>query len=479
MPDIEHSIRSTNYGVECCSQTARSKASAVASNRSVASGEREQSDTMLLASAGKPILHSRSPEIFNAAFSHLGLDARYVRLAASDANDLVQAAREMGLRAFNITSPFKESIIPLLDSVDEHARKIGAVNTVIVENGEMLGHNTDYIGVQDALAKDVGNLKGKKAVVLGAGGAARAAAYALVSAKARTTVANRTPEKAREIADSFGCAWAGLDDIGELLNDADILVSCLPIAEPVVPASSLRKGLIVMDAHYGTQTALQKDAKKKGCKMVDGREWLLYQAVPRFEYITGKAPPLDEMRKALYAKSRPQKPNIALIGFMGAGKSTVGKMLAHELGMEFLDTDSLIESRAGASVQEIFKKRGVSEFRKLEKDIAIGEISQSENKVFSCGGGIIIDEENRKAIEGSSIVVWLWVSPEVAVQRIGEGTRPLLDGAEDRLDAAKKLIAWRLGLYAQASDLVINAGNKPPQEVAERIIYEINQTFGH
>jgi shikimate dehydrogenase len=435
---------------------------------------------ILLAVAGNPVLHSRSPEMFDAAFRKLGIRAHYVRLAAWDAQDILKSGREMGLSGINVTSPFKESVAQLVDNMDSHARAIGAVNTISTEGGRFIGHNTDYFGVQASLAHALGELKGKKAIVLGAGGAAKAAAYALVSAGARTLVLNRTAEKASKIAKELGCKGGGLECLKAELSSADILISCLPTSGRVVPMEALRPSLAILDANYGAKTALQEDAEKMKCKIVDGREWLLYQAVPRFEHLTGLEPPIPEMRRALYSKRKPKKPNIALIGFMGAGKSSVGKAIAEKTGMKFIDLDQEIEKAAGAAIPEIFQKRGEAGFRKLEKAAARRLIPKSNGAVFSCGGGIILDAANRRLISENCIAIWLWASPETAAARAEkEGHRPLLGAGPGSVARARELLGQRMAFYAETSDLVINTNEKSPEEIAGRILYEIDTAFGH
>ncbi len=436
---------------------------------------------MLLASTGRPILQSRSPDIFNSAFSKLGMEARYIRLAAWDASDAVRTAQEMNIIAFNVTSPFKEQMLGLMDGLDKEAEKIGAVNTVSLKGGKLTGHNTDYFGAEAALAHALGPLKGKRAVVLGAGGAAKAAIYALVSAGVLTTVINRTDEKAEKLARQFGCACAPIKLAAKTIRGADILVSCIPTCDRVVPASALSPKLAVLDADYGQKTCLSADAKEAGCKIIDGREWLLYQAVPRFEFITGKEPPIEEMRKALYAKRNGKKPNIALIGFMGSGKSTVGKILARSLNYGFVDLDREIELKKGKTVAEIFANEGEREFRRLERD-EVSKMEGAGGKVFSCGGGAILEESSRKTIRSNCIAIWLWASPQTAVGRLGKDSarRPLLEKGEGTpAEKAARIIAGRMPLYAETCDMAISTENRTPEQVAERIIYEIDNAFAN
>jgi shikimate dehydrogenase len=148
----------------------------------------------IFAIIGKPVLHSRSPQMHNAAFEEIGLDAHYVRIAADSREEGLDIAERMGIRGMNVTSPFKD-IIDIVDSVDPVAAKVGAVNTVLFKDGKTQGHNTDMFGVSESFLANGVTITGKKALVLGAGGASRAAVAAMVENGAEVTIANRTVEK--------------------------------------------------------------------------------------------------------------------------------------------------------------------------------------------------------------------------------------------------------------------------------------------
>ena len=187
------------------------------------------SEMKIFAVAGNPILHSRSPEIFRAALNALGMDNYYyLRFASSCAEEITQAMRDVLISGFNVTSPYKEEIVPLLDDVDDAARRIGAVNLIVNENGKLKGFNTDVTGAENAFLENGIILAGKKAVVLGAGGAAKAAVAALAAAGTDVVVINRTRKKAESIAETFTCKVAPIEDLEKEIEAADILVSCLP-----------------------------------------------------------------------------------------------------------------------------------------------------------------------------------------------------------------------------------------------------------
>jgi len=414
--------------------------------------------------------------MFNAGFRALSLDAAYVRLAASTAEEALSTAREIGIKGLNITSPFKSEVVPLLDEVEPGARKVGSVNTVITRDGRFVGYNTDVAGVIGALRESDFEPEGKKAVVIGAGGAGRAAALALQASGVRVVLVNRTGEKAFEAARILGCDALPLEHIADGLEGAHLLVSCISSNGRLISPSLLSSGLTVLEADYGRPTALLRDATDAGCRLIDGRLWLLHQAVPAFTLATGKEAPVAEMRKALFKRSWALHKNVALIGFMGTGKSTVAQEMAASSDLSFLDTDSAVEARAGMPVSEIFEMKGEAAFRMMEQD-ELQELWNVSRAVISCGGGAVLTKRNRRFLRSRCIPVWLWADVDTALTRVGgEGTRPLLRG-DDPGSRARALLDERLFLYACTSDLVINTRGKTPRDIAARIWDEVHYVF--
>jgi shikimate dehydrogenase len=433
------------------------------------------SEMKLFAVAGNPILHSRSPEIFQAAFKALGMDNYYyLRFASSRAQEITQAMRDMPVSGFNVTSPFKEKVIPLLEDVDETALKIGAVNMIINEDGRLKGFNTDVTGVEHAFLENGVALAGKKAVVLGAGGAAKAAVAALTAAGADVVVVNRTFKKAEFIAEMFTCKASPIEGLGTEMEEADILVSCLLAGIHIVPVHSLRQGLIVLDANYGETSALVKEGIRNGCTIIDGKEWLLFQGTKAFTYFTGIQPPLEVMRKALYERRTFNRRSIALIGFMGVGKSTIGGHVAKRLKMPHIDVDSEIEKLNSMSIEEIFEKNGEEAFRRMEAN-EIERAAGLPGRVISCGGGAVLNKSSMNYLRKHCIIVWLWADFDTILKRTGNsGVRPLLK-VQNRKSEIEMLLTFRKPYYADASDLCIGTDHKKPGEIAERICNESTQ----
>lgn len=432
----------------------------------------------IYAVAGNPVLHSKSPEMFNEAFRSSSIDAVYSRIAASGAGEIIDIAGGAGICGINVTSPFKEGIIGYLDGVEEGAKRINAVNTVVREGRRFVGYNTDCTGVVDALQHSGIDAKGKRAIVLGASGAGRAAVFGLLSSGAQVTVINRTHEKAAEVAGIFGCTAATFGQIDRVLPEAHILISCISSPERIINPSLLRRDLVVLDANYSVSTALRIDAQSRGCRIVDGREWLLFQALPAFKLFTEKEAPLEIMRSALYRKNNYNKRNIALIGFMGTGKTTVGERLAEYARMKAVDTDKNMENNTGLPIREIFGKDGEEAFRSMERR-EVSNMKNTSNVVFSCGGGVVLDQQNVDIIRRNSVPVWLWAKIETILDRVGDGNlRPLLNG-KDREAGARDMHNARLHLYARTADMLISTEDKNPEEIVKRICDEIHISVSH
>ena len=259
--------------------------------------------TALYGIIGRPVRHSLSPAMHNAAFEHEGINAVYIAFETDSPGRAMDAVRTLGIRGLSVTVPNKETVMAFLDEMDETARRIGAVNTVKNRKGCIEGINTDWIGAVKAL-KEAAALRGKKAVVIGAGGSARAVVFGLVKEGAEVHIVNRTVEKAGRLAEEFDCSFSGLDGLSAA--DGDILINTTSVGMgglqglSPVPDGELGKFSIVMDIVYGSRkTRLLLDAERAGCITIQGTEMLLHQAAAQFEYWTGRKAPLEVMKKAL------------------------------------------------------------------------------------------------------------------------------------------------------------------------------------
>jgi len=255
---------------------------------------------------GNPVGHSLSPPMHEAAYDATGFDARYVTFepAPSDLETALSGARALGITGLNVTIPFKEGAFELV-APDEQAEAIGAVNTIDFGGNRPTGHNTDAAGVIRAFSEAGATLDGSTAVVVGAGGAGRAAAVALSDAGSDVRVANRTVSRAETLAGLVGGEAFGLRDLDDVLTDADLLVNATSVgmeedASPV-PADTLHGELTVLDAVYRPlETRLLQDAADRGARTIDGGRMLLHQGAEAFEIWTDLTAPLEAMEGALY-----------------------------------------------------------------------------------------------------------------------------------------------------------------------------------
>jgi len=263
---------------------------------------------------GYPVKHSLSPLMQTSAFQELGLDAVYVPFEVPPENleDAVKGLRALSVRGFNVTVPHKEKVAQLVDYLTEDAEILGAVNTVKNEGGELTGYNTDAEGFLRSLIEEGVKLEGKRALMFGAGGAARAVGYALLKRGVKfLNIVNRSFSKAKKVAEILGRRGNVLvyplkeGTVEALLKDTDIIVNTTSVGmkegDPqLFDYSKIPSGITVVDIIYNPpQTPLLKAAKEKGCKTINGLGMLVHQGAVAFEIWTGKKAPVEKMKKVL------------------------------------------------------------------------------------------------------------------------------------------------------------------------------------
>ena len=269
---------------------------------------------------GNPIEHSLSPAIHNAAFQKLALNFVYLAWKVDRIGDAVGGLRALGnFRGASVTIPHKVAVLPFLDEVDTTARHIGAVNTIVAEEGQLLGMNTDATGALRALREGSAPLKGASVVIVGSGGAARAIAFALASeAEVRRLhllgiEVDERRNLAADLRDKTGVSVEeeDLDEsrLKNVLPEARVLIHCTPvgmapkIGRSCIPPQVLHRELIVMDVVYNPrETQLLIEARTAGCRTISGLEMFLYQAVAQFERWTGQSAPVQVMRAVLESR---------------------------------------------------------------------------------------------------------------------------------------------------------------------------------
>lgn len=248
----------------------------------------------LLAVFGNPILHSKSPLMFNALLGDAGF---YTRICIQSGQDVAEATRLLNLSGANITAPFKEDVIPFVDELSDEVTLTGSANTLTNTNGHLTAYNTDWYGATEAIRQSGLSLNGLKVVLLGLGGAGKAVAYGLVKEGADVTVVNRTVSKTVVVSRKLGCKMGLIEELPALIAGAELFVSTLT-SSAEVPISHLPKGLWVFDANYHA-SELVAMAIKGGNPIVDASLWLLHQAVMSHQHILGTTPSVEVMSQAL------------------------------------------------------------------------------------------------------------------------------------------------------------------------------------
>lgn len=338
----------------------------------------------------------------------------------------------------NVTIPYKQSVIPYLDFIDEAAQKIGAVNTIVNRDGKLCGYNTDYGGMKMLIEKQGFSYEGKKIVVLGSGGTAKTAHAVAegLGAKEIVTVSRRGEVNYKNLLCLHG--------------DCDYIINTTPCGmypntdESAVDVSLFKNLKGVTDAVYNPlKTKLYLDCEKQGIKCECGLYMLVAQAVLASQIFTGEIFDLKKTVDEIYRRILGEKRNIILIGMPGSGKSTVGKFLAEKLGKIFVDTDDLITEEYGC-ISDIFAEKGEAFFRDIEA-VEIKRVALQNDLVIATGGGAVLRQENVEYLKHNGVIFFL--------------DRPLEDimPTEDRplsrdFDALKKRYEERYDIYLSSCD---------------------------
>lgn len=363
--------------------------------------------------------------------------------------------------AINVTIPYKQDVIPYLDEISDTAKRIGAVNAIVNRNGRLYGDNTDFAGML-ALAKHIGvDMKGRKVLILGTGGASKTG-HALAEYMGAQSV--------------FYVSRSGKD--GSISyeqavtehSDAQIIINATPVGmfpkqdgRPI-DISAFPKLEGVIDAIYNPlRTNLILDAQERGIPAEGGLYMLSAQAVHASAVF--RDIPLDESLVDKAFKSvKNDKQSIVLIGMPSSGKTTVGRILAEKCGKQLADTDEYIVRKIGMPISDFFAKHGEAEFRKIEKE-TVAELSATGGRIIATGGGAVLDVGNVRALKQNGVLVFLDRRPE---NLIATDDRPLAS----RRSALEKLYAERYDIYCAAAELHIDA-NTTPEAEADAILKEL------
>lgn len=377
--------------------------------------------------------------------------------------ELENFMREKNFSGINVTIPYKKAVIPYLDEITDEAKSIGAVNTVVNENGRLVGHNTDFFGLSKMLEYNNADVEGKKVLILGSGGTSKTA-HAVCKYKGAKEIicVSRTQS---EYAVSYENAYL-------LHNDAQIIINTTPVGmypnTDAVPIELLNFSSLeaVCDCIYNpVNTELVLKARKMGVNAFTGLYMLVAQGALASSIFTGCGIKNERLEK-IYEEILIKKSNIALIGMPSCGKTTVGGILAEKLGLEFADSDEEIVKRVGMSIPEYFAKYGEDSFRDVESEV-IKELANRSGTVISTGGGCVKRYENTRSLKRNGTVIYIDRPVDMLV--FG-GDRPLSQSKEN----VERLYEERKDLYEACCDIKAD-GSNTPSGVADEIIAKLTK----
>ncbi|HHX48796.1 MAG TPA: shikimate dehydrogenase [Clostridiales bacterium] len=349
---------------------------------------------------GKDLSYSLSKEI------HSVVNDNYKYYPCKTVLDVEKLIASQELDGFNVTIPYKETVMSFISKTDTIAKEIGSVNTVVLENGNYVGYNTDYIGIIKTFDRLGIDVKTSNFLILGSGGSSKSVEYVLKSKGNNDYyIASRTKTKKPN--------YITYDEIDRIKSKINVIVNATPIGmhkyiykEPLVDVSKFSKLQYVFDLIYNpNNTKLILEAKLKGIKTSNGLWMLISQALAAEECFLDKEISIDKfllLEKELTLKNT----NIVLYGIAGAGKSSIGEKLSKLLGKTFYDTDMLIEQKTNMKIPEIFKIFGEEYFRNLEKEI-IADLATKNNCCISLGGGAVLNNESVQKLKLNGLFVYV------------------------------------------------------------------------
>ena len=388
---------------------------------------------------GEKLGHSFSREIHNLLASYT------YDLKELPKNELDTFMKSRNFKGVNVTIPYKESVIPYLDEIDEAAKAIGAVNTIVNREGRLIGYNTDFYGMRELLLSRSIRIEKRFVAVLGTGGTSKTAcAVAKSLGASRIVRVSRNPHSDGDIS---------YDELEAIKTDIQIIINTTPVGmypnENCAPLDidgfSALEG--VVDAIYNPlRTKLISDACARQIRAAGGLYMLVAQAARAAELFTGDCNMMQKTEKA-YCSILKNKQNIVLVGMPGSGKSTLGRMLAKKTGKAFYDSDSEIEKQTGMCIPDYFSKYGEDGFRAIETDV-IKRLSLLGGIVIATGGGAVIRSENIDSLAKNGIIVYL--DRPISDIKI-TSNRPLTRSVDD----LKKKYYERHEMYEKSADITV------------------------
>lgn len=447
---------------------------------------------------GQPISHSLSPDIFRVISEVEESELNYSKLEVAPENlssQIEQFKNDDDFVGANVTLPHKEEVIKFASELSAEVKAIGAANVISLNRGKLKASNTDIVGIRKTLESKGFTIPGKTALLVGAGGSARAVAYVLGEAKAKEIIiynprSDRGDALCKSMGDLFSeTLYTSVREVrtanGPLI---DLVVNCTPIGMKNEENSffdelkklNYSKNALAFDLLYTPRNTLfLRVMRERKLNLSDGLPMLIEQALASWEIWIGRLGHAEELREKLkytlsaILRAREDDAPIFLTGFMGVGKSTVARELSYLLHRSFLDTDRAIEEEAHATVPEIFERFGENRFRELERESILKAINL-KHSVIALGGGALNSEECLREITGRGILIYLKASEQTLFKRLKKRAhdRPLLADAEgDQLkEKISELLEKRIPLYQRAHFEVEVTADDTPYDSAQRVL---------
>lgn len=393
---------------------------------------------------GRKLGHSYSPQIHGQLASY---DYSLFEKEPEELEGFLKNGNFVGL---NVTIPYKKDVIPFLDQLSPVARRLGAVNTIVRRgDGSLVGHNTDYFGFRYLVQQSGLDVRGKKVLVLGSGGASNTAVAALQELGARVVIISRSGEN------NYGNL--------HLHANASVIVNTTPVGMyPNTGVSPIDLGCFpqlegVLDVVYNpARTQILLDAENRGLVAMNGLWMLVAQAKESAEWFSGETIP-DSRIVQIHATLRAQMENIILVGMPGCGKTTIGRLLARETGKQFVDADEALEARVGRKITDIIPTDGEAAFRCLETE-TLAELGKQSGFVIATGGGCVTQERNYPLLHQNGTILWL----TRALDKLPTEGRPL-----SQTGKLQQMLATRQPMYRRFADAVIENDGTVEETLAQ------------
>lgn len=408
---------------------------------------------------GEKLGHSFSKEIHNLIGQY---DYTLKEIAKDELHTFMTKKEFDGL---NVTIPYKQDVIAYLDFIDDDAKQIGAVNTIVNKNGKLYGYNTDFFGLKELIIKNKIEIKDKKVLILGTGGTSKTATQVCKALDAKEVLI--VSRKSGDDVISYEMAK-------NVHNDANVIINTTPVGMfpnndlcPIDDLQCFSKLEGVVDAIYNPLCSnLVLWAKKIGIKATGGLFMLVQQAIEASQLFF-ETQYEKELCESVYKKILDSKQNIVFVGLPGSGKTTIGSQVAKALCKTFIDTDIYISHKTGSKPNKIILEKGIDEFRKIESE-AIKELSSKQNCVISTGGGAVLKEENVNYLKQNGKIIF--------IDRNVENIKPTEDRPlSNNIEKLKKLYNERYMIYKNCADYIVE-NNSSIDELKSKIL-KINENL--